>query len=98
MHSKRPIFDQDSYIAVREFFHIAYWVAHTYGRGEKPSPGVSFDVALIPKVSALPKQTLEELHAEALPELVAACRVVPAELGESIGDLQALAAAMETPV
>jgi type I restriction enzyme R subunit len=108
VHSKRPIFDQDSYIAVREFFHIAYWVAYTYGRGEKPSPGVSIDVALIPKVSALPKQTrarlhlepalLRELHAEALPELVAACRVVPAELGESIGDLQALAAAMETPV
>ena len=41
---------------------------------------------------------LRELHAEALPELVAACRVVPAELGESIGDLQALAAAMESPV
>jgi glucokinase len=41
---------------------------------------------------------LRELHAEALPELLAACRVVPAELGESIGDLQALAAAMESPV
>lgn len=41
---------------------------------------------------------LRELHAEALPELVAACRVVPAKLGESIGDLQALAAAMESPV
>jgi glucokinase len=41
---------------------------------------------------------LRELHSEALPELVAACRVVPAELGESIGDLQALAAAMESPV
>ena len=38
------------------------------------------------------------IPAEALPELVAACRVVPAELGESIGDLQALAAAMESPV
>jgi glucokinase len=41
---------------------------------------------------------LRELHAEALPELVAACRVLPAELGESIGDLQALAAAMETTI
>ena len=40
---------------------------------------------------------LREFHAEALPELVAACRVVPAELGESIGDLQALAAALESP-
>lgn len=39
-----------------------------------------------------------ELHAEALPELATACRVVPAELGDSIGDLQALAAAMECPV
>jgi len=41
---------------------------------------------------------LRELAAEALPELVAACRVVPAELGESISDLQALAAALESPV
>jgi type I restriction enzyme R subunit len=62
VHSKREIFPQDSYIAVREFFHIAYWVAHTYGRGEKPSPGVSFDATRIPKVSALPKQTLEDLQ------------------------------------
>lgn len=36
-----------------------------------------------------------ELEAEALPELLSACRVVPAELGENIGDLQALAAALE---
>ena len=41
---------------------------------------------------------LRELHAEALPELVATCRVVPAELGESIGDQQALAVAMECPI
>jgi hypothetical protein len=40
---------------------------------------------------------LRELHAEALTELVAVCTVVPAELGESIGDLQALAAALESP-
>ena len=40
---------------------------------------------------------LRELHAEDLTELVAACTVVPAELGESIGDLQALAAALESP-
>ena len=36
-----------------------------------------------------------ELAAEALPELLATCRIVPAELGENIGDLQALAAALE---
>ncbi|MFZ4599337.1 MAG: ROK family protein [Terrimicrobiaceae bacterium] len=40
---------------------------------------------------------MRELEAEALPELFAACRVVPAALGESIGDLQSLAAAMESP-
>lgn len=62
VHSKRPIFEQDSYIAVREFFHIAYWVAHTYGRGEKPSPGASFDASRIPKIPALSQQTLEELQ------------------------------------
>jgi type I restriction enzyme R subunit len=62
VHSKRPIYTQDSYIAVREFFHIAYWVAHTYGRGVKPSPGASFDASRIPKIPALSQQTLEELQ------------------------------------
>ncbi len=37
------------------------------------------------------------LAAETLPELLAACRVVPAALGETIGDRQALAAALEAP-
>ena len=39
-----------------------------------------------------------DLEPALMPELVAACRIVPAELGESIGDLHALAAAMESPV
>ena len=38
-----------------------------------------------------------ELLAEALTSLVAACKVVSVELGESIGDLQTLAAAVESP-
>ncbi|QDU70410.1 ROK family protein [Mucisphaera calidilacus] len=35
------------------------------------------------------------VEAEALPELLGVCRVVPAELGERIGDLQSLAAGLE---
>jgi hypothetical protein len=38
-----------------------------------------------------------ELLADPLTSLVAACRIVAAALGESIGDLQALAVAIEAP-
>ena len=37
----------------------------------------------------------EEIALEALPGAVAACRIVPAELGERLGDVAALCAAIQ---
>jgi glucokinase len=37
----------------------------------------------------------EELEREALPGAVAACRIVPAQLGERLGDVAALCAAIQ---
>src|SRR6266576_6123355 len=34
VHSHRPIPPDDALVAVRELFHVAYWLAHTYARGE----------------------------------------------------------------
>src|SRR6266446_2443962 len=37
VHSHRPIKQFDALTAVRELFHVAYWLAHTYARGAKPA-------------------------------------------------------------
>lgn len=62
VHSHRPVRETDSVAAVRELFHVAYWFARTYVRGEKPGPGVSFDVALLPRTAPLSRQTVEQLR------------------------------------
>ncbi|MFM7406261.1 MAG: DEAD/DEAH box helicase family protein, partial [Cuspidothrix sp.] len=41
----------DSLTAVKEFFHIAYWLTRTYGRTSKPEPGLTFDINAIPQVT-----------------------------------------------
>lgn len=32
VHSHKPVVSNDSVMAVRELFHIAYWMVRTYGR------------------------------------------------------------------
>ena len=51
VHDPKPIPAQDAIIAIRELFHIAYWLGHTYGRTTKPDPSLKFDPELIPKAS-----------------------------------------------
>jgi len=63
VHSPRPIREYDAITAVRELFHVAYWLAHTYARGTKPAPGLTFDPAALPDpVRAAAKQTAEQLE------------------------------------
>lgn len=62
VHSHKKISDSDALVAVRELFHVCYWLAHTYARGVKPSPGLAFDATLIQKAAPLPKQTIEQLQ------------------------------------
>jgi len=40
----KTIRDLDALAAVRELFHVGYWLAHTYARGAKPAPGLAFDL------------------------------------------------------
>lgn len=63
VHSTRAIQQYDALTAVRELFHVAYWLAHTYARKTKPAPGLAFDAKAIPTTSALPKQTVDQLQA-----------------------------------
>ncbi|MCC7242385.1 MAG: DEAD/DEAH box helicase family protein [Acidobacteria bacterium] len=62
VHGARAIPPDDALVAVREVFHVCYWLAHTYGRAERPSPGLAFDATQIPKPSPAPKQTPEQLQ------------------------------------
>jgi type I restriction enzyme R subunit len=63
VHGHRPVPTDDALASVRELFHVCYWLAHTYGRTERPAPSLTFDPAAIPKPSPSPKQTAEELRA-----------------------------------
>jgi type I restriction enzyme R subunit len=62
VHSPKPIPVNDAINAVREFFHVAYWLAHTYGRSSKPEPGLTFNPEALPKTAPVPKQTIEQLQ------------------------------------
>jgi type I restriction enzyme R subunit len=58
----RPVAPADGPTAVRELFHVGYWLAHTYALGAKPAAGVVFNVAALPASTPLPKKTVEQLQ------------------------------------
>lgn len=62
VHSARPIPVNDAINAVRELFHVTYWLAHTYGRSSKPNAGLTFNSDALPKTAPVPKQTIEQLQ------------------------------------
>jgi type I restriction enzyme R subunit len=62
VHSHRAMTLSEAQNAVKELFHVCYWLAHTYGRKAKPSPALAFTPENLPKTAPLPKQTLEQLQ------------------------------------
>ena len=58
----RSVSPADGLTAVKELFHIGYWLAHTYASGAQPPPGLAFDPAALRKTTPLPKQTVEQLQ------------------------------------
>ncbi|MCC6067686.1 DEAD/DEAH box helicase family protein [Ferrovum sp. PN-J185] len=58
----------EAVIAVAELFHIAYWLARTYGEKARPSPSLQFNEAFIPQAKQHDAITLEQLkkHEEAI--------------------------------
>ena len=58
VHSHAPMPAVDALAAVRELFHVCYWLARTYARRRKPAPGLAFDPTALPQARAgPPKQT-----------------------------------------
>ncbi|MDB5863477.1 MAG: type restriction protein res subunit [Betaproteobacteria bacterium] len=62
VHEHRAIPVTDALAAVREFFHVSYWLARTYGRVQRPAPGLTFDGNALPKAAPVPPQTMEQLQ------------------------------------
>ncbi|HET6569064.1 MAG TPA: DEAD/DEAH box helicase family protein [Rhodothermales bacterium] len=62
VHSDRPVRQEDALASVRELFQVGYWLAHTYARSERPSPGLTFDPATLPKAAPVPAHTAEQLQ------------------------------------
>jgi type I restriction enzyme R subunit len=62
VHGHRAIPPDDALVAVRELFHVTYWLARTYGRVARPAPGLAFNAAALPKATPSPSQTAEQLQ------------------------------------
>ena len=56
VHSHRPIQQFDALTAVRELFHVSYWLARTYARGAKPAAALAFDANALPRTAQLPSR------------------------------------------
>jgi type I restriction enzyme R subunit len=63
VHSHRAVPEADALAAVRELFHVAYWFARTYGRMNRPAPGLTFNPGALPRPTAVVQQTAEQLRA-----------------------------------
>ncbi len=63
VHSHRPVPSADAVVAVRELFHVAYWLVRTYGRLTRLGPSLTFKADALPRAAPLPKQTVEQLQA-----------------------------------
>ena len=57
----RAVPPQDGVAAVRELFHLCYWLARTYGQRARPDPSLQFLAALLPRAIAAPPQSPDQL-------------------------------------
>jgi type I restriction enzyme, R subunit len=62
VHSAKKVSPVDAVNAARELFHFCYWLARTYGRTNRPSPGQAFSTALLPAAGGTPPQSAEQLQ------------------------------------
>ncbi len=62
VHGHRAIAPDDAMVALRELFHVAYWLARTYGRAARPAPGLAFDAGALPKATPVRGPSAEQLQ------------------------------------
>lgn len=62
VHSHKQILETDALAAVRELFHLCFWLARTYAREEKPPDDIDFQPELLPSGPSIPRQTVAQLQ------------------------------------
>ncbi len=98
VHGHRPVPEADAIVAVRELFHVAFWFARTYGRGERPEPGLTFDPGALPPPVLAVAATADQLKTleaslQAKDENLAALFADKSSLDEELKRLRAEVAA-----
>lgn len=62
VHSNKKVLESDALSATRELFHFCFWLARSYARTARPEPGLAFSPALLPKATATPALTQNQLQ------------------------------------
>jgi type I restriction enzyme R subunit len=61
-HEAKAVPAADAITALRELFHVSYWLVRTYGKGAKPDPAIGFSPQALPLNAAVSAKTLAQLQ------------------------------------
>jgi type I restriction enzyme R subunit len=61
-HEARNLPASDGVTAVRELFHLSYWLVRTYARGGKPPASLQFSAGALPLHTSVPAERLDQLQ------------------------------------
>src|ERR1700719_1610983 len=61
-HEAKAVPPADAITAVRELFHVSYWLVRTYANGAKPDPAIGFSPQALPRNAAVSAKTLAQLQ------------------------------------
>jgi type I restriction enzyme R subunit len=64
-HEARAVPGADGLAAVRELFHLSYWLVRTYAKGVQPSGTLTFSAEALPVNASVPAARLDQLNAAA---------------------------------
>jgi len=62
VHDTRAVAPEAATTALRELFHVNYWLVRTYARGAKPEAGLQFSTEFLPRTALVEATTLARLQ------------------------------------
>src|SRR3982074_2315133 len=64
VHEEKTISAGDAAGAVKELFHVSFWLARTYARKSKPADGLAFDAAVLSRRDEALKKAFAHIKAQ----------------------------------
>src|SRR6201999_3254814 len=64
VHEEKTIRPADAAGAVKELFHVCFWLARTYARQAKPADGLAFDASILTRRDDVLKKTFAYVKAQ----------------------------------